>query len=395
MPASAVAPLSNPTAKATRDYHTPAWKAEMAALQKRDQELSLFEYWSTDEVAHDATHKLQRRIKAVPHHWKWSDLLPCIQKSGELVGMEESERRTLILMNPALAPTIATVTTMYAGYRVNLPHETAPAHKHSPNAVRVGLTGATNFTAVEGEHIVFGPGDLVLTPHDCWHSHGNDGSEPAINISYLDHPLVNSLNATYFDSELWVEENGKRVLKAVQDVKFPQDHSANTYRRGGLSTRTVSHHRGTGGASPMYVYRWEHTREFLHQLRDQDGTPYEGVVVDYTDPTTGGPVYKTMTFLAQMLRPGERTLPVQQNASQICTVLEGSGTSVVGGKTFHWSKFDSICIPGGEWYEHANSGKGDAIWMIATDEPALTALGLQVKRGRAPSGDVVRLDGNR
>lgn len=387
--------MSASVATKTRDYHTSEWKAQMAALQKRDQELSLFEYWSTDEVAHDATHKLQRRAKAIPHHWKWSDLLPCILKSGELVGMEESERRTLILMNPALAPTIATVTTMYAGYRINLPNETAPAHRHSPNAVRLGLTGVTNFTAVEGEHIVFGPGDLVLTPHDCWHSHGNEGREPAINISYLDHPLINVLNATYFESELWVEEGGKRVLKAVQDERFPRNHSVNTYRRGGLSTRAVSHHRGTGGASPMYIYRWDYTREFLEELRHQDGSPYEGIVVDYQDPTTGGPVYRTMTFAAQMLRAGERTLPVKQNASQICTILEGSGTSIVGGKTFHWKQFDSFCVPGGEWYEHANSGSADAIWMIATDEPALSALGLQVKHGKAANGEIVRLDSGR
>jgi gentisate 1,2-dioxygenase len=383
---SAIAPAK------TRQYQTTQWQSEMAALQKRDQELSLFEYWSTDnQVAHDATKRLQRRAKAVPHHWKWSDLLPCIEKSGELVGMEESERRTLILMNPALAPTIATVTTMYAGYRINLPNETAPAHRHSPNAVRLGLTGTANFTAVEGEHIVFGPGDLVLTPHDCWHSHGNEGDVPAINISYLDHPLVNVLNATYFEDEMWVEENGTRVLKAVQDNNVPRNHSVNTYRRGGLSTRTVSHHRGAGGASPMYIYRWDYTREFLEEVRSHDGSPYEGIVLDYTDPTTGGPVYRTMTFAAQMLRPGERTLPVRQNASQICTVLEGCGTSIVGGKTFQWNQFDTFCIPGSEWYEHTNTGKADAIWMIATDEPALTALGLQLKHGRAPNGDIVRL----
>lgn len=384
------------SARASHAARSDNWASEMEALRKRDRELSLYEYWSTNyEVAHDATNRLQARAKADPHHWRWRDLLPCIEKSGELVPMDESERRTLILMNPALAPTIATVTTMYAGYRINLPNETAPAHRHSPNAVRLGLTGSTNFTAIEGEHIVFGPGDLVLTPHDCWHSHGNSGQVPAINISYLDHPLVNVLNATYFDSELWVEEGGKKVLKAVQDAAFPRDYSVKTYRRGGLLSRNVSHHRGTGGASPMYVYRWEITRELLEEMRSHDGSPYEGIVVDYTDPTTGGPVYKTMTFAAQMLRPGEKTLPVRQNASLICTILEGSGRSIVGGKTFEWEQFDTFCVPGGEWCEHQNTGERDAIWMIATDEPALRALGLQVKHGRAANGEIVRLDDGR
>lgn len=381
------------SAQASQVKRSDNWAFEMEALRKRDRELSLYEYWSTNyEVAHDATNRLQTRAKAEPHHWRWRDLLPCIEKSGELVPMDESERRTLILMNPALAPTIATVTTMYAGYRINLPKEVAPAHRHSPNAVRLGLTGSTNFTAVEGEHIAFGPGDLVLTPHDCWHSHGNEGDVPAINISYLDHPLVNVLNATYFDSELWVEENGTKVLKAVQDVVFPRDYSVKTYRRGGLLSRNVSHRRGTGGASPMYIYRWDQTRELLEEMRSHDGSPYEGIVIDYTDPTTGGPVYKTMTFVVQMLRPGEKTLPVRQNASLICTVLEGSGRSVVGNKIFDWEQFDTFCVPGGEWCEHHNTGDRDAIWMIATDEPALQALGLQVKHGRAANGELVRLD---
>jgi gentisate 1,2-dioxygenase len=271
--------------------HGENWQKEMDALKKRDEELSLYEYWSTDyAVAHDATNRLQRRAQAVPHHWKWKDLLPVVEKSGELVSMNDSERRTLILMNPALAPTIATVTTMYAGYRINMPNETAPAHRHSPNAVRLGLTGVTNFTAVEGEHIGFGPGDLVLTPHDCWHSHGNEGSEPAINISYLDHPLCNTLNATYFDSDLWVEENGKKVRKDVQDETFPRNYSVDTYRRGGLMSRSVSHLRGTGNASPMYIYRWDNTREFLEEIKSQDGSRYDGIMLEYTDPTTGGPV---------------------------------------------------------------------------------------------------------
>ena len=50
-------------------------------------------------------------------------------------------------------------------------------------------------------------------------------------------------------------------------------------------------HRGIGNASPMYVYRWEQTRELLHGCRDHEGSPYDGIVVEYVDPTTGRPPY--------------------------------------------------------------------------------------------------------
>ena len=44
-------------------------------------------------------------------------------------------------------------------------------------------------------------------------------------------------------------------------------------------------------------------------------------------PTTGGPVFKTITFFVQMLRPGERTLPVRQTA-------EPAGRAVRGQRAF-------------------------------------------------------------
>ena len=85
--------------------------------------------------------------RAVPHLWKYRDIHPCLLEAARLVPMELSERRSLIMVNPGLAPLIATVTTLFAAYRINVPDEIMPAHRHSPNAIRFGLTGATNSPA--------------------------------------------------------------------------------------------------------------------------------------------------------------------------------------------------------------------------------------------------------
>jgi gentisate 1,2-dioxygenase len=304
--------------------------------------------------------------------------------------MHESERRSLIMCNPALEGQIATTTTMFAAYRINNPNEIAPAHRHSPNAIRFGLTGNTNFTGVEGEPITFGFGDLVLTPHDTWHNHGNEGEGGAVNLSVLDMPLVNTLNATYFESDYFEEdEKGEKLRKDVQEARFPSDYSERVYGQGGLLPRSVSHHRGTGNASPMYVYRWEPTRQALENLRDRDGSLYDGVLIEYVDPTTGKAPYSTMTFFAQMLRPGEATLASKQNASLIYTVLEGAGHSIIGGQRFDWEPFDTFCVPGGEWVEHANgSGSQDAILFVSSDEPVLKTLRFYMRHGRTPEGDL-------
>lgn len=375
--------------------HNHNWQAEMDALHQRTQALHLFEFWSVNsEAEHEAVQKLQKFDKAMPYLWKYADIRPCLEKAGELIDMYDSERRSLIMCNPALIGQIATTNTMFAAYRINNPNEIAPAHRHSPNAIRVGLTGHTNFTGVEGEPITFGPGDLVLTPHDTWHNHGNEGEGGAVNLSVLDMPLVNTLNATYFESEYFEEDAaGEKVHADVQSNRFPPDYSLRIYGHGGLMPRNVSHFRGTGNASPMYVYRWEQTREALENLRGYEGNGFEAVLIEYVDPTTGQAPYATMTFFAQMLRPGEATLPLRQNASLIYTVLEGAGHSIVDCERFDWEPFDTFCVPGGNWCEHVNGSAGeDAILFVSSDEPVLKSMRFYMKHGRRENGETVRLD---
>ena len=298
------------------------------------------------------------------------------------------------MMNPALKPLVATVTTMFAAYRINVPNEIAPAHRHSPNAIRFGLTGNTNFTSVNGENVTFGPGDLVLTPNDTWHNHGNGPDVASVNLSVLDMPLVNVLNATFFDTEYKEEvEPGKAEHKRVQSATVSDDYSSRVYGSSGLTPRHISHVRGPGTSSPKLVYRWDDSANLLHRLREDEGSPYEGLMIEYTDPVLGGPVYKTMTFMLQMLRPGQKLLPMRQNASQICTVFRGSGTSKVGKASFDWEEFDTFCIPGGEWCQHTNTSETeDAIFLVSSDEPTLRALGLNLKHGKDARGNLVTLE---
>jgi len=363
------------------------------ALHEDIARQNMFHFWATSAgPGHDEVKRLMGAApRAVPFLWSYAEVIePLLVKAAKLVTTVESERRSLILVNPGLAPRRATVTTLYTAYRLNDPNEVMPPHRHSPSAIRFGLTGKQNFTGVEGEDMTFGPGDLVLTPHDTWHNHGNVGDEPAVNLSVLDLPLVETLNAVYFEHDY--KEDG--LKKNQQTARVPADYSERIYGHGGYMPRFVSHHRGTGAASPMYCYRWEPLRELLEHHKDWDGDPYEALMVEYVDPVNGGPLFKTMTFFAQMLRPGERTRPLKQTASLLATPFEGGGLghSVVGGKRFDWKSFDTLALPAGEWCEHVNESKTQpVILFVASDEPALRAFGLHKKWGRGADGDVVRL----
>ncbi len=363
--------------------------ARLEALYSRLDALDMAPYWAVEtEADHDEDAQILKARKAQPYVWKYRDIEPILYESAELVSMEDSERRSVVLVNPGMAPVRATVSTLYTAYRLNDPREVMPPHRHSINAVRIGLTGANNFTGVEGENIIFGPGDLVLTPADAWHNHGNHGDDFAVNVSVLDLPLSEILNAARFEHDY--AEDG--VRKREQTLRYGDDYSTRVYGQGGLMPRFVDHSRGSGRASPMYVYRWERTRELLERFRDHEGSPYDAITVEYTDPTTGQPPYPTMAFFGQMLRPGERTRPQRQNASLVCFPFHGSGRSIIGGKTLEWDRFDAIAVPGGEWFEHVNgSDEEDAILFVVSDEPTLAKLGFLQRYGKEASGEVIRL----
>lgn len=383
----------NPPASSV--HRLPNRDAALKSLYDDISAKSMFPFWAqSSDVTNDEIKQLMGGKKAIPYVWRCAeDIEPILNQAVELITMDDSERRSLVLVNPGLAPKRATVSTMYTAYRLNDANEIMPPHKHSPSAIRFGLKGKGNFTGVDGENIVFGPGDMVLTPNDTWHNHGTVGGEQALNLSVLDFPLVETLNAVHFDHNYMEEENGKMVKKKQQSERFTPDYSQRIYGYGGLMPRFASKEkRGAGFSSPMFVYRWEMMRELLERHKDWDGDPYEALMVEYIDPTSGGPVFKTITFFAQMLRPGERTRPIRQTGNLLVSPFEGHGHSIIDGQRFDWKEFDTLAVPGGTWCEHVNGSDKDPLFLfVASDEPTLKKLDLFKKWGRDKNDDVVQL----
>src|SRR6202171_2263409 len=145
----------------------PDRTAALEALHDDIARKNMFPFWAaTAGPGHDEVKRLMGAApRALPFLWSYAEIIePLLVKAAKLVTTVESERRSLILVNPGLAPRRATVTTMYTAYRLNDANEVMPPHRHSPNAIRFGLTGKGNFTGVGGEDITFGPGGMVLRP---------------------------------------------------------------------------------------------------------------------------------------------------------------------------------------------------------------------------------------
>lgn len=67
---------------------------------------------------------------------------------------------------------------------------------------------------------------------------------------------------------------------------------------------------------------------------------------------------------------------MQETASSVYHVIEGTGKSQIGDKTFTWQKGDTFCIPSWYPYTHLADEGPDPVYLYRFDDkPMLKALG--------------------
>jgi gentisate 1,2-dioxygenase len=302
--------------------------------------------------------------KAVPFVWHWRDVRPQAMRAAELVGTTQAERRVLLLANPGL-PFRSATNTLSANIQVVMPGEIARAHRHTAAALRLIIESQGGYTVVNGQRIPMLPGDLVLTPNWTWHNHANDSDSPMIWLDGLDSPLIRMLDCG-FREEYEAES---------QPVGQGADPSFARYSAGGL--RPAWEPTPTAPYSPLWHYPYTQAREALERLATEGASsPFDGVIMEYTNPVTGGPAMPTIGCYVQLLRPGEHTQAHRHTASAAFHVVEGSGYSVVDGQRLDWEDKDVFCVPGWAFHEHVNTGDQPAILFSHTDVPVMQSLGL-------------------
>lgn len=122
-------------------------------------------------------------------------------------------------------------------------------------------------------------------------------------------------------------------------------------------------------------YPWDESYEALQ--KSSNHSPFDGIVREYTNPVTGGPVMPTIGAQLQLLQPGEETKAHHHTGSVICQVAKGRGWSIVGGQRFDWEEKDIFCVPSWSPHSHANaSATDDACLFPFNDLPAMKSLHL-------------------
>jgi gentisate 1,2-dioxygenase len=314
--------------------------------------------------------------RSVPVIWRYAELRDQVLRALELVTPEKAGRRVVYLANPGRRDVSAAVGWLYSGIQVMNPGEVASAHRHAASALRFIMEGAGAYTIVDGHTLTLGRNDFVLTPNGTWHEHGvaAEGTT-CIWQDGLDIPLVNALEANFYEVHPDLQQPRGR----------PVDDMVKTWGGQGLLPQAE---RWGAGYSPLLAYRWQPTYEALSRAAEvSEGSPFDGIIMDYVNPVTGGPVMQTIGAQMQLLRPGERTRAHRQVGSFVYQVAKGSGHSIVAGRRLDWTERDIFVVPSWAWHEHANGSESeDACLFAFHDLPVTKALGLYKEEAYGDNG---------
>ena len=305
------------------------------------------------------------RPRTRPTHWAYQALRPLLLQAGELTPIEKAERRVLVLANPGHGlDNMQASAAMYLGMQLLLPGEWAPAHRHTPNAVRMIVEGEGAYTTVGGQKCPMRRGDLILTPTGLWHEHGHDGAEPVVWLDVLDLPLVYYMEASY-------HVDGER--------QAAEPAAERAYARGGLLPTPVFQREER--AYPMLRYAWADARAALEGLA-ADRPELPAVQVTYANPETGADAQNILGYYALMLRPGQVLQLPARSPAAVFHLIEGGVDVRVGEQAFALAEADTCCAPGYTPVTLSNRATdAPAFLFIADEAPLHRKLGVFEQRG--------------
>lgn len=308
----------------------------------------------------------QPKSSSVPVLWRYQDLRKHVLRSVELVTPEKAGRRVIYLNNPGRQDVAAAVGWLYSGLQVMHPGEAASAHAHSSSALRFIMEGRGAYTIVDGHKMPLEANDFVLTPNGTWHEHGVEADGlPCIWQDGLDIPLVNAMEAGFY----------KVHPDLHQQVTAPVDDGVALRAAAALRPHNVGWDKPY---SPLFKYQWQPTYEALcRAAKVSDGSPFDDVLMHYTNPVTGGHVMPTIGASMQRLRPGFVGKAHRHTGSFMYQVAKGKGYSVIDGQRFDWQERDIFCVPSWAFHEHVNlSQTDDACLFCFNDLPVMQSLSL-------------------
>lgn len=272
----------------------------------------------------------QPRTEFRPMHWRYAEGKLALDQAGRWMSTEQAERRNLILYNPVGDNDYATLRTIIVAYQMIKPGEHARAHWHTPNALRFVLdAGEDVYTVVDGIELPMRPGDVLLTPGNCWHSHYNHGTRDAYWIDFLDVPLVHLLEPMFVE----------HFPGGTQPVKARPTESEFMYPAGWIDSQ-------------------------LDRLASTEG------VRQFELPSL--PHLPTLQLRFTRIEAGAAFEPPRSTANRVFAVAQGEGRACIGTLESTWSAFDVLAAP--TWHTIRIEARTPTLLFEVSDEALMRAI---------------------
>lgn len=342
---------------------------DLAEIEKRRNELNASLRNASLRGAWQREPKGQINEDVKPWVWRWRDIDSSLLEAGALIPIDDVMRmRTISLVNPSQSVPVGTTKTFNALVQHLNPGEITESHRHTSASLYFVIRGNGCFTTAEGEQQFMEPGDLLIQPGWTWHGTKNTGGDPAIWLTAMDTPL-------------------NQFLEAYFREKYPDGFSQPFTKPDGYYTKRAGALRAHGpweAKGPLPIkYPWKDTIAMLEALAAAgEADPYDGVLLEYINPLSGGPTTETLGCRIQMLRPGEVTKSHRHTGNTIYHVVRGAGLSEIGknagdGEILEWGERDCFMVSSWQWHRFKNNSATEpAILFSVSDRPVLEALRL-------------------
>ena len=338
------------------------------------EKLSLAPLWA-------ALHVLlphERTTQVVPHHWRWADLRAPLLEAARLVGIEQAERRVLVLVNPGLAGAYAATATLYAGLQIILPGRERA--EPSPHAGRAPARGRGPRRVHDGgrREVRDGAGRSHHHAADAL-ARSRPRGDGARGLARRPRHPARARAST---------RAGPRACgPRRRPPRAPTRRRTSSRRPGSCraarATRTPAIRRcaGRGAPSRRRSRRWRRRRRRRRPSSSATSTRARASGRSGRwDPRRSG------------CGPASGRAPSGGRASGVFHVVEGRGESLIGETLVTWEEGDCFVAPPWHWIEHRNhAAAAPACLFHLTDEPALRRA-RPVARGARPAP---RLTGSR
>lgn len=297
-----------------------------------------------------------------------------VDRLAALPRPENGRRRSLIVHPKSEQPGLGLSPGIQVSLDVLLPGEETSPVRHNSSQVNFCIRGEGSAT-VDGTKIDYERLDVFCTPSMATYVHRNTGDDISVRLTYSNAALLEKLNVHYVDErppaddetdDLAPVTDRAEALDALFDDYFQIDEAGAwlmSYER--LVNPPLQE-------SKPLLWKWATVKENLDQLTAL-GSAYHGrrLYLLY-NPVSGRTNGTTHSFFATMcVRPANIVdVPHRHTAAAINYFFEGSGYSVVGGKTVEWKAGDlMLSAPG--WAVHHHASKDNAVYELTIQDSPL------------------------